>query len=106
MELAKLIISDFHGRAEAERAATEWVRVVAGGEVPADIETVEIGEPSLRIDKLLAKAGIAASTSDANRLVKAGSVEINGQRVAEFISLTFPGEYVIRAGKKWKKVKG
>jgi len=106
MELAKLIISDFHGRAEAERAATEWVRVVAGGEVPADIETVVIGEPSLRIDKVLAKAGIAASTSDANRLVKAGSVEVNGQRVAEFISLTFPGEYVIRAGKKWKKVKG
>lgn len=106
MELAKLIIGDFHGRAEAERAAAEWVRVVAGGEVPADIETVMIGEPSLRIDKVLAKAGIAASTSDANRLVKAGSVEVNGQRVAEFISLAFPGEYVIRAGKKWKKVKG
>lgn len=106
MELAKLIISDFHSRADAERAATEWVRVVAGGEVPADIETVAISEPSLRIDKVLAKAGIAASTSDANRLVKAGSVEVNGQRVTEFISLSFPGEYVVRAGKKWKKVKG
>lgn len=106
MELAKLIISDFHSRADAERAAMEWVRVVAGGEVPADIETVTITEPSLRIDKVLAKAGIAASTSDANRLVKAGSVEVNGQRVTEFISLSFPGEYVVRAGKKWKKVKG
>lgn len=106
MELAKLIIADFHSRAEAERAAAEWVRVVAGGEVPADIETVSIGEPSLRIDKVLAKAGIAASTSDANRLVKAGSVEVNGQPVKEFIVLPFPGEYVIRAGKKWKKVIG
>ncbi|MBI2689730.1 MAG: tyrosine--tRNA ligase [Acidobacteria bacterium] len=106
MELAKLIIADFHSRADAERAASEWVRVVAGGEVPADIESVSIPEPSLRIDKVLAKAGIAASTSDANRLVKAGSVELNGQRVTEFISLTFPGEYVIRAGKKWKKVTG
>lgn len=106
MELAKLIIADFHTRADAERAAAEWVRVVAGGEVPADIETVSIGEPSLRIDKILAKAGIAASTSDANRLVKAGSVEVNGQPVKEFIVLPFPGEYVIRAGKKWKKVIG
>jgi tyrosyl-tRNA synthetase len=106
MELAKLIIADFHSRADAERAAAEWVRVVAGGEVPADIETVSIGEPSLRIDKILAKAGIAASTSDANRLVKAGSVEVNGQPVKEFIVLPFPGEYVIRAGKKWKKVIG
>lgn len=106
MLLAKLIIADFHSSADAERAASEWVRVVAGGEVPADIETVSIAEPSLRIDKVLAKAGIAASTSDANRLVKAGSVEVNGQRVTEFITLTFPGEYVIRAGKKWKKVNG
>jgi tyrosyl-tRNA synthetase len=106
MELAKLIIADFHTRADAERAAMEWVRVVAGGEVPADIETVSISEPSLRIDKLLAKAGIAASTSDANRLVKAGSVEVHGQKVTEFITLAFPGEYVIRVGKKWKKVTG
>jgi tyrosyl-tRNA synthetase len=106
MELAKLIIADFHSRAEAERAAAEWVRVVAGGEVPADIESVSIVEPSLRIDKVLARAGIAASTSDANRLVKAGSVEVNGQRVMEFITLAFPGEYVVRAGKKWKKVTG
>ncbi len=106
MQLAKLIISDFHSQADAERAALEWVRVVAGGEVPADIELVSILEPSLRIDKVLAKAGIAASTSDANRLVKAGSVEVNGQRITEFINLVFPGEYVIRAGKKWKKVKG
>lgn len=106
MELAKLIIADFHSRADAERAASEWVRVVAGGEVPADIETVSITEPSLRIDKVLAKAGIAASTSDANRLVKAGSVEVNGQKITEFITLAFPGEYVIRVGKKWKKVTG
>ena len=106
MELAKLIIADFHSRADAERAASEWVRVVAGGEVPADIETVSIAEPSLRIDKVLAKAGIAASTSDANRLVKAGSVEVNGQKVTEFITLVFPGDYVIRVGKKWKKVTG
>jgi tyrosyl-tRNA synthetase len=106
MELAKLIIADFHTRADAERAAMEWVRVVAGGEIPADIETVSISEPSLRIDKVLAKAGIAASTSDANRLVKAGSVEVNGQKVTEFITLAFPGKYVIRVGKKWKKVTG
>ena len=106
MELAKLIIADFHSKADAERAAAEWVRVVAGGEVPADIESVSIGEPSLRIDKVLAMAGIAASTSDANRLVKAGSVEVNGRRITEFVTLSFPGEYVIRAGKKWKKVTG
>lgn len=106
MELARLVIADFHSPADATRAAEEWVRVVAGGEIPADIETFQITEPSLRIDKALAKSGLAPSTSEANRLVKAGSVEVNGQPVREFISLAFPGEYIIRAGKKWKKVTG
>ena len=67
---------------------------------------VNFEEPSLRIDKVLARAGLAPSTSEANRLVKAGSVEVNGQKVVEFVTLTFPGEYVIRTGKKWKKVSG
>lgn len=106
MELARLIIADFHSPADAQRAAGEWTRVVGAGEIPADIESVTIAEPSLRIDKVLAKAGLAASASDANRHVKAGSVEINGARVTEFVSLTFPGEYIIRLGKKWKKVTG
>jgi tyrosyl-tRNA synthetase len=106
MELAKEVIASFHSQADAQRAADEWIRVVSGGEIPADIELVTIGEPSLRIDKVLAKAGIAPSNAEANRLVKAGSVEVNGQPVKEFITLVFPGEYIVRAGKKWKKVTG
>jgi tyrosyl-tRNA synthetase len=106
MALARTIIADFHTAADAERAAEEWARVVGAGEVPADIETVSIGDASLRIDKVLARAGLAASASDANRHVKAGSVELNGARVTEFITLTFPGEYILRLGKKWKKVTG
>lgn len=106
MELARLIIADYHSREAAEHAASEWVRVVSSGEVPADIEVVALPAGELRIDKILSRTGLADSGSDAQRKVKAGAVEVNNNKVSDFISLTFPGTYIIRVGKKWKKVVG
>lgn len=104
MDLAKSIITDFHSRAGAERAADEWERVVGAGEVPSDIETFTVSEDSVRLDKLLARAGLAESVSEAVRKLKAGAVEIDGERVTEMVQVRFPGQYVIRLGKKWKRV--
>ena len=106
MDLAREIISDFHGWQAARRAAEEWERVVAEGEVPADIETVCISEPSVRIDKLLARIGLADSVTDAVRKLKAGAVEVDGSRVTDLRQIQFPATHVLRVGKKWKQVTG
>jgi tyrosyl-tRNA synthetase len=107
--LGKLIVADFHSAAEAERAAAEFDRVVRRKELPADIRTVPMPEGvraanGLRIDKLLARIGLAESVSDAVRKIKAGAVEINGERITD---LALPGpaaELVIQVGKQWRKV--
>ena len=106
MELARLIVSDFHSREEAEWAAGEWVRVVSQGSVPAELEQYQVTEPGLRIDKLLVRCGLAASGSEAQRKIKEGALEVDGARVSELVVLDFPGSYVLRLGKKWKKVQG
>jgi tyrosyl-tRNA synthetase len=106
MELARLIVTDFHSREDAERAAGEWVRVVSQGSVPADLEEYLVTEPGLRIDKLLVRCGLAASGSEAQRKIKEGALEVDGARVSELVVLDFPGSYVLRLGKKWKKVQG
>ncbi len=103
MDLARRIIAEFHSPQAAERAAEEWQRVVAAGEVPSDIETVRLEGP-VRVDKMLAKAGIAESVTDAVRKIKAGAVEINGDRVTGLIELACPGQYTVRLGKKWKRI--
>jgi tyrosyl-tRNA synthetase len=107
--LGKLIVADFHSAAEAERAAAEFDRVVRRKELPTEIRTVPMPEGvraanGLRIDKLLARIGLAESVSDAVRKIKAGAVEINGERITD---LALPGpaaELVIQAGKQWRKV--
>ena len=106
MELARLIVSDFHSRADAERAAEEWTRVVSQGSVPTELEVYGVTETGLRVDKLLVRCGLAASGSEAQRKIKEGALEVDGARVSEMVTLEVPGSYVLRLGKKWKKVQG
>ena len=102
--LARRIVTGFHSAAEAAAAAEEWQRVVGRGEVPADIQSIRLDGGPARIDKVLARVGLAESVSEATRKLKAGAVEMNGEKVSEFIYLQSPGEYVLRLGKSWRKV--
>jgi tyrosyl-tRNA synthetase len=107
--LGKLIVADFHSTAEAEGAAAEFDRVVRRKELPAEIETVPMPEGvraanGLRVDKLLARVGLAVSVSDAVRKIKAGAVEINGERITDLALADPAAELVIQVGKQWRKV--
>ncbi len=109
--LGKNIVTDFHSAAEAERAAEVFNRVVRQKEVPAEMPEAAFPEGvtkdgAVRVDKLLAKVGLAASVSDAVRKIKAGAVEINGQRVKDVALPAPPAEMVIQVGKNWCRVTG
>ena len=89
--LGKLIVTDFHSAADATPRAEVFNRVVRQQEVPADIPTVALPDGvrvdgGIRLDKLLAKVGLAESVSDAVRKIKAGAVEINGEKVKELVA--------------------
>jgi tyrosyl-tRNA synthetase len=109
IKLARSIVTDFHSAADAARAAEEFNRVVRRGEVPADLEASPLPEgvrhaSGIRIDKLLAKVGLAESVSDATRKIKAGAVAINGDRVTELVLPAPAGEWIIQAGKNWRRI--
>ena len=82
-DLAKRIIADFHSPAEAEAAEENWAKQFQKDEVPENLEEVEIdaaevgtitdGTANIKIDKVIARAGLAESNSDAQRKIKAGS---------------------------------
>jgi tyrosyl-tRNA synthetase len=58
----------------------------------------------IRVDKLLAKIGLAESVSDAVRKIRAGAVEINGQRVHDLVLADAPAELIVQVGKNWRRV--
>ncbi len=107
--LAKRIAADFHSAAEADHAAEVFQRVVRQKEVPEDMPVVALPEGvtkdgAIRVDKLLAKVGLAESVSDAVRKIKAGAVEINGGKVKDLALPDPPAELVIQVGKNWRRV--
>jgi tyrosyl-tRNA synthetase len=108
--LGKLIVTDFHSAADARQAAEVFNAEVRRKEVPGDIQTVPLPEGvrvanGIRIDKLLAKAGLAESVTDGARKIKAGAVEINGEKVRDLVLPDPPAEMVVQAGKNWRKVR-
>jgi tyrosyl-tRNA synthetase len=108
LDLARRIVADFHPAEAAEAARAQWLRDVSEGQIPEDLETVQAADP--RLNRILTQAKLASSTSEADRLIKAGAVSFapagDGNLSAQ-TSPSFklePGEYVFRAGKRWKKV--
>jgi len=110
IDLGKIIVRSFHSGAAAEAAANEFNRVVRQKEEPQDIETIPLPDDlrtdtGISIDKLLARLGLAESTSDAARKRKAGAVVIDGEKWAEpKFPLNSTAIHTIQVGKKWRRV--
>ena len=111
-ELARLIVTDFHSAADGARAEEEFNRVVRRHEVPAEIQSVPLPDGighsgGIRVDKMLARIGLAESVSDAVRKIKAGAVEIDGRRIHDLVLADAPAEpagMIVQVGKSWRRV--
>jgi tyrosyl-tRNA synthetase len=105
MRLAREIVADFHSAEAAEQAQADFNREVREGAEPADIETVALPNGTgNNLAKILVVLDLVDSRTDAERKIKAGAVEINGQKYTS-LTLAISGETVVRVGKKWKRVK-
>ena len=111
-ELARRIVTDFHGVDGAARGGEAFRRVVQNKEVPAEMPEMHMpadmrDQPAIRIDKLLRAAGLARSGAEANRKLKENAVSVNGVRHREMSYEVPPGasELVLKFGKKWARVR-
>jgi len=85
MQLARDIVSFFHGADAAERAAREWERRLSFRQDPSDIPEVhlsksDIPEGKMNVCRLLTRIGLTASNSEARRLIQQGGVTTGPER--------------------------
>ncbi len=111
MRLGRLIVSDFHSAADAQRAQSEFTRVVRNRETPSDIPSVPLPDgvrvpDGIKMDKLIAKIGLAESVTDATRKLKAGAVRVNEETVSGLVLKQGTPELLIQVGKQWRRVTG
>lgn len=84
-EMAKMIASDFHTRAEAEQAEAEFIRRFREHQAPSNIEsrTLATAGAALKLVDLLVQTDLAPSKAEARRLITQGGVKLNGEKIAE-----------------------
>lgn len=110
--LAARIVSLYHGHDAADAARAEFDRVFREGLVPDSVETVRVETPGggIWVAHLLQRVGLAASSSQALRLIAEGAVHIGGYRVADrnlrVEGVEEPGrEILVRVGRRqWRRV--
>ncbi len=104
--LAYEIVALYHGSAAAERAAAEFDRVFAQGELPSEIPAIILSASDLEngaigIVPLLVKAGFASSNSEARRLIRGRGVKLNGNVVEdELLQIKPQGGEILQVGKR------
>ena len=80
VNLAKLIISDFHSAADAKGAEEDFNRRFVQKEVPDDIEEKKVTAGIYKLADLLTDTGLAASKGEARRLIEQGGIRVNGEK--------------------------
>jgi tyrosyl-tRNA synthetase len=111
--LAAKITADFHSEQAAKEAGEDWERIFQKDEVPENVETVEVAYAevgvkdggAIKLDKLLARCGMADSASDGMRKLKQKAVRIEGEVKTEpILKVTLPAQFTLRAGRMVKRV--
>lgn len=114
--LAHAVTAQYHGATAAARAAAEFDRVVQKKEPPEKIEEIMIirgadggtaprgglsGVGSRPLWWVIKEAGLAASSSEARRLIQQGAVEVDREKVCDANFSLAPGKsYLIQVGKR------
>ncbi len=102
-ELARELVTRFHGKAAARDAQEEFIARFQKGAMPEDMPEVEIAADNgpLGLAQVLKGASLTSSTSEALRMIGQGAVRIDGERVTDKALEIEPGtRAVFQVGKR------
>jgi len=98
VNLAKIIITQYHSKAAAEKEALEFERVFSQKEIPQEMPEYKTdGRKSILM--ILTESKLAASGNEARRLIKQGAVTFDNQKIDKenFVPQT---SGILRAGSR------
>jgi tyrosyl-tRNA synthetase len=97
--LAQEIVSRFHSSQAADKALEDFNHRAKGG-IPDDIPEVTLEGAPLSLAALLKMAGLAPSTTEANRNIEQNGVRIDGTVVTDKGIKLEAGNYIVQVGKR------
>jgi tyrosyl-tRNA synthetase len=104
VSLAKSIVADFWGKAEADKAGEEFDRVFRNKEVPEDAKELYISvSDNIDVIDLLIDCKIVSSRGEAKRLIRQGGMYLDGKRIEDIeakIEIKQGKMYMLKVGKR------
>lgn len=102
LELARELVARFHGKAAAERAQEDFTARFRDHQLPEDMEEIALtAGKALPLPNVLQQAGLCSSTSDARRMIEAGAVRMDGEKVDNLkLTLPFDNPVVLQVGRR------
>ena len=104
LDLGRRIVTDFHSADAASTAEQEFERRFAAKGLPSELleRVVAVQADGERLAVLIVRVGFAGSNSAATRLIKQGSVRIDGERVTDRNYRVLPSApaFVLQIGKR------
>lgn len=83
MELGLRVVALYHGEEAAVRAQEHFKTVFQKKEIPDEVEEVTLATASWKVVDLIAELGLAASKSEARRLVQGGGVKWDSAKIED-----------------------
>ena len=102
LELARELVARFHGEQAAEQAQEDFTARFRDHQLPEDMEEIALtaGE-ALLLPNALQQAGLCPSTSEARRMIEAGAVRMDGEKVESLkCELPFDNPVVLQVGRR------
>jgi tyrosyl-tRNA synthetase len=96
--LARELVTQFYSVKDAQAAETHFEKTVQNKEIPDEIEEYHI-QQEISFSQLLAQSGLAASRSEAVRLIKQGAVTVDGKKISDANEIV-PRGVTIKVGKR------
>ena len=101
--LGQEIVARFHGAEQARWVLEDFEARFRGNAIPDDIPEVVLEAPAagLPIAQVLRLSGLTASTSEALRMIQAGGIRLDGEKIEDkALVLTVGSDLVLQRGKK------
>lgn len=103
VKVAMAIVARYYGERAAQQSFEEFERIFVKKDIPDEIEsaTVPYDTTDIPVVEVLVLAKLAASKSEARRLVQQGGVSIDGEKVDDIAATTnLAEEHLFKVGKK------
>ncbi|KKY01516.1 tyrosyl-tRNA synthetase [Paraclostridium benzoelyticum] len=100
MNLAKEIVKLYHKEEKAIDAENRFKEVFQKGQIPNDIQTIEVLKSEFDLIDELVKNKLVSSKSEVRRLITQGGIKINNEKLDDIKNININETIIVQVGKK------